>query len=262
MTEQAMVFDIETIRNEQHMRFCPPFDMPLEFDQSQVKLGNLKDPEKIAKKLLEAELGWPAFRAKAEAAHIGAFKSMCSLSALTGKIACISYAIDGASWVEIDGSSIDPDDVAAKRDIIEEDFPSETALLKSFWEQWNKYEWMIGFASKGFDLPFIIQRSWINKIPIGINPVEKDNPKHIDLMNVWRQWAWRPKESDETRVKENLENICAVFGIEGKLKGENNESIGSNYDYYWNNKFGDAVEYAYQDIIMTKKLAEILVPRL
>src|ERR1044071_1281510 len=99
------------------------------FDPNEVKMGNLKDPEKIAAKLSQAE----------EAHRLNSLKR-AALDALTGRVLAIGLLFDN-------------DDFSV---LCQED---EAELLRQFWSVCCGECRMVGFNSNSFDLPFLIRRS-------------------------------------------------------------------------------------------------------
>ncbi len=150
---QATAYDIET---------GPDYDSGIEFDESSVKLGRMKDPEKIAAKMAEE-------RAK--------FDRNRALSPLTGKILAIGYIQGGGRRPAIDTGQNG------------HDAGTEAAILENFWRHFQFLEeqrsYLIGFNCEGFDLPFIVRRSWKCRIEVpqsALGHFGPKNPIHIDLM--------------------------------------------------------------------------------
>jgi len=140
-TTRAIVFDIETIPQDEAklLASLPPFD------PADVKVGNLKDAEKIAAKIAEAE-----------AKHKARWLSEAALSPVTGRIAMI-----GTSEV-IDGNTMQS---ATSTFYLDEGMPEET-LLAGFWGFWEstlkqEYTIWVGHNVFDFDLPFMVNRSRI-----------------------------------------------------------------------------------------------------
>ena len=105
-----------------------------EFDPAEVKVGNLKDAEKIAAKIAEAK-----------ANHLADFTDRAALSPVTGRVLCIGWLVGGAF------SYFGNDD--------------EATLLRDFWKAADGVE-LIGFNIIPFDLPFLIRRSWKLGVPV------------------------------------------------------------------------------------------------
>ena len=105
-----------------------------EFDPAEVKVGNLKDAEKIAAKIAEAK-----------ANHLADFTEKAALSPVTGRVLAIGL-LAGQTF-----SVIGHDD--------------EAQLLRDFWCASEGVE-LIGFNIIPFDLPFLIRRSWKLGVPV------------------------------------------------------------------------------------------------
>ena len=137
MTMHTICFDIETgpLPEAELASMVPAFD------PAEVKTGNLKDPDKVAAKIAEAE-----------ANHRREFIERAALDPLTGRV----LAIGLLNW-----------DTGEFRVIAHED---EAAMLREFWEtcrgEMGRLNEMIGFNSRAFDLPFLIRRSFKHRVPV------------------------------------------------------------------------------------------------
>lgn len=199
---EVTVFDIETgpVANIHELI---GEDEPLPpFDESSVKVGNLKDESKIRDKIEYAR-----------ASHASEWADKCrknrekqvekaALSPLTGEIVAIGYG-DGSGRRVIHGAS-------------------ECDILHEFWTHYRRAivptnsgklaGWFIG----GFDLPFIVQRSWKLEVPVPNGVIVSGrywNGAFIDLMDVFR-----------LGVRDNfgLDDVAKFFGFAGK-NGEGKE---------------------------------------
>ncbi len=110
-TTRAIVFDIETIPQDEAklLASLPPFD------PAEVKVGNLKDADKIAAKIAEAE-----------AKHKARWLSEAALSPVTGRVAMIG------SMESIDGLTM-----ATSIFYLQKDTITEETLLAGFWGYWE-----------------------------------------------------------------------------------------------------------------------------
>lgn len=128
------------------------------------KLGNLKDPEKIAKK----RDGWAGEQAQYPRRN---------------KIICLGLLTPEMTTPDI---------------LLARDF-SEAELVNGFWGLWSSHHPRVGFASGHFDLPTARWASWRNQI--GIPSDAWDVGRHwadaIDLQDVLSS---RGQESFETQV--------------------------------------------------------------
>lgn len=143
-------FDIETRPLPELVdRFAKPYP---DFDESAVKYGNTKDPQKRAD-LLAAK------RAEHEDGRIAYWQNLRDRAALdpfTGAVVCIGVISDEGQ----------PEIIAEK---------TEDATLRQFWQlvslngnATSKFVFWSGCGdqAKKFDLDFIVTRSRINRIPI------------------------------------------------------------------------------------------------
>jgi len=242
-----IIFDIETgpLREDQIAVMMPPLEAeaPPEklppFDQAAVKLGNTKDPAKIQEKILDAkgkhEAAWKAARAKyvaAAAEHEAKFRERAALSPLTGQVLAIGYRTDQGDTIH--GAS-------------------EQELLVQFWNVFmssakNKRR-MIGHNIFGFDLPFLIRRTWRHGMPVPESVQTKGRYWHevfVDTMDVWRCGNYR-----DSFV--SLNDLAKFFGVGGKPEGVD----GGDFARLWLNESTkpQAIEYLKNDLEMTYRVA-------
>ena len=153
--------DLETIPNPDALAAMP---------EPEVKLGNVKDPDKIAAKIEEAK-----------AAQV----EKAALNPLTARIA--SYAIVGETGGErseycevIDAEADDEGEIRIVQSVMDVLGGEETRLIT-----WNGI---------GFDLPMLYRRAMI----LGVDPRDFQAPpltvwtfqtnRHYDLMQIWGGW--------------------------------------------------------------------------
>jgi DNA polymerase III epsilon subunit-like protein len=212
-----IAFDIETgpLPIERLREILPPFDPsaigphPGSFDPSTVKVGNLKDAKKIAEKIESAELAhnkavadYESKLANGEPAYWQSIVEDAALSAITGQVVAIGYqgkketlhcAIDGIT---------------------------EFQLLTQFWKVYQQGRAerrpLVGFNIKGFDVPFVAQRSWMLGVDVPATITTATgylDPVFIDLAERWKvgnRGAWgKPGYG-------TLDTIAKALGIAGK----------------------------------------------
>ena len=156
---ETYVFDIETgpLPMAELTAMLPPFD------PSEVKVGNLKDPEKVAEKI-----------AQAREEHRSNFFNKAALDPLTGRVLAIGVL----------------DTLTEEAEVLA--VPEEARMLEWFWKrckgEMGRIETMIGFNSNLFDLPFLIRRSWRLGvlIPFGIRRGRYWGDSMVDLREVWQ----------------------------------------------------------------------------
>lgn len=179
-------FDIETgpLPESELLAVMP------EFNPSDVKLGNLKDAEKIQAKIAEAR-----------DSHRADFTSKAALDARYGQVLAVGF---------VQGKDCS---------IATAEFDSESSLVESALEAIAakcKVSWLVGFYCKGFDLPFLIRRAWKLKVPVpsGIYSFWKGrvqwNDNIVDLCDLWRLGDYQAKGS--------LDSISQHLGV-GRKNG-------------------------------------------
>lgn len=179
-SNRVFSFDFETkpCKPELVDKFTPEFE---EFNEAEIKYGNIKDPVKIQEKLNNAKIA----HFKAESAYLAKAQDKAALSPLTGSICAVG----------IHGQ----DGVLTKYD---HDGKSEPELILWFWDVYErlcvretrkgKKIYLAGWNSDAFDIPFIIKRSWYHGIRIPDNVIDVClssrhiwNTNLVDLMTVF-----------------------------------------------------------------------------
>lgn len=201
-----ILFDIETDK-------LPDDQLP-EFDESSVKLGRMTDPEKIAAKIEEAKTKW---------------SERFALHPSTGRVLCI-----GAYAVMNDKFSCVHDD------------ENEATLLGYWWSWVEKVMqrgnvFLVGVNIFSFDLPFLVRRSWILRVPIPDGVVDPWGrfPRWHNVFKDVRQ-AW---QLGDTQAESNFNHLARVFGTAGK-----GEIDGSQFADLWRNDREKAIAYLEQDV--------------
>jgi predicted PolB exonuclease-like 3'-5' exonuclease len=151
--------------------------------------SNYKDADKIAASIAEQRMEW--------------FKR-AALSPLTGKIVAIGYKVPNGQQVL--------------------HVANEIELLEEFWNDYEKHAekqgQMIGHNILGFDIPFIIRRSWANKIRV---PATVQNGRYlnerrfIDTMTAFQC-------GNRTEKFHSLDTVAKFMGFAGKT-----EAIGAQF---------------------------------
>lgn len=261
-----VVFDIETgpLPDEQLRELCPPFD-PLKvegvkaemlqpFDPESVKYGNMKDETLKAKKLTECREKHEAERKAAvkkiedaKAGHFHAFAERAALDARTGRVAAIGYKLPNGSC-RIDGNL----DMAG---VQIPGYGHEDMLLREFWTCYarcvSKKVLMVGHNILGFDLPFLMRRSWILGVAVPESLMERGrywNPIFVDTM---QRWA-----CGEYRAYVKLGDIAQACDCGGKPEGED-ACTGALFHTMFASPetHAKAVEYLRNDLEMTWAVA-------
>jgi hypothetical protein len=255
---EVIVFDIETgpLPLDTIKQILPAWDPdsvgphPGSFDESNVKLGRLVDADKIAEKKREALEKYNKSLAdyftkkdNGEANYWKDIQEKAALSAVTGQVVAIGYhgrkrmiqaAIDGVN---------------------------ERSLLTYFWKtyldarQTNRS--MVGFNSKAFDIPFIVQRSWIIGVEVPksiLTPTGYLDSTFIDLMERWKCGNRSFGQPGHT----TLDAVCRACGLPGKPDDCTGADVAR---LLWSDKPEDrekALSYIDGDIESTLQLAQRL----
>lgn len=149
-----------------------------------------------------------------------------ALDALTGRIVCICGLVaDGGTLTEFT--------------ITNED---EAQILAELWKVVEDGDLLVGHNVLGFDLPFILQRSWI----LGIQPSRRINLRKyytdevIDTMQLWTNWS--PKG-----VK--LDTLAGALGCGTK------SGAGNDVAAWWTRRdLASIASYCMQDVHITYKV--------
>ena len=248
-----IIFDIETgpLAKEKVFQsaaeFIPP-KPPGEFNPAAVKIGNVKDEVKIKIKVDRARSEHNAavrdYAATTEAAkvqHEADIMGKAALSPLTGQILAIGYKSEKGVRLQV-----------AAGDNLKY---TEADLISDFWALYSKScaptRKIVGHNIFGFDLPFLIRRSWANDIQVPATVIDRDrfwNERvFVDTMKKWQCGTY-----GEKFIK--LEALSAFFGGPVKPAGIDGgmfaDLIAGNQDDQ-----KAAVEYLLNDLEMTWKVA-------
>lgn len=217
--KRLVAIDIETgPLSEAELRASMPA-----FDESEVKVGNFKDPEKIAAKIAEAK-----------AAHERDYFDRAALRADTGRVVAIGVGYD------VDGQFIQ----GVGRE--SNDFEDEALLLEWWWETFTEYadegRAFVGFNLLNFDVPFLLRRSWLYGVQVPRSVFASGgrylNDRHfIDLMQVWQAGSRNDSIS--------LDRLARFLGV-----GEKNGS-GADFHKLWESDRTKAIEYLANDLRLT-----------
>ena len=137
----------------------------------------------------------------------------------------------------------------------------ETELLAQFWEVAKKYDSVVTFNGRGFDVPFIYLRSAVLNVPItrknwlgyryAVEP-------HCDLAEQFTFYSVGGQGGAARRF--NLDFYCKAFGIESpKSAGVTGMDVK---DLMEAGKFREIAEYCLRDVKATVDLYKIWKERL
>lgn len=125
----------------------------------------------------------------------------------------------------------------------------EAAILRQFWDVFRVVNAagfkMIGFNNCGFDLPFMIRRSWQLCVPVPRNLMSLGGrywcDTFIDLMIVWRCGSYREFIS--------LDALARFLGVGAK------NGTGALFYRLWQTDMAEAIEYLVNDLRITHNCA-------
>ena len=252
-----LCFDIETgpepeekLRDFFEVDYSKVKDVGLidaEFDPGTVKLGNLKNEEKIAEKIASEREKFDKAKAAAIAAKASAaddqwreFVDRAALSPVTGRVLAVGW--------------IGTNDVVQIWAVNPADADAEKKLLTTFWVSFRDCcktdTTIIGFNSHGFDLPFLIRRSWLLGVDVPDDVMGNGRPHRlfIDLMQVWG--------CGNRQERISLNDLSAFFGHGQKTEGVDGGDFARLYLSEKPEDREKAIEYLRQDVRLTLAAAK------
>lgn len=234
----TLVFDIETSA------------LPMEsFDEAQQEYlfreaGRLPEGEELDAKRAEIQ-------------------NQFNLYPFTARVICIAMLNANTSRGKVLFIADDFEEEPATEDQPVEFIPcmDETELLTQFWELARKFDSVVTFNGRGFDVPFIYLRSAVLNVPIS----RKDwlgyryaTEPHCDLAEQLTFYTVSGRDGAARRF--NLDFYCKAFGIESPkshgVSGINmNEMVAAG-------QFREIAEYCLRDVQATVHLYHIWRERL
>jgi hypothetical protein len=227
---KLFAFDIETkpLPDERIEEIAP------EFKPESVKTGNLTDLKKINDKINEARTN-----------HFTKIKGRAALEAEYGEIVAIGTI-----------TKCDEDEDAVTELLHLNAQGTEEAMLSSFWVLAEEYAAsqfrLVGHNIFGFDLPFLVRRSYAHGVPI---------PASL-LPNRGRYWGlpWFDTMSawavGEFQARISLDRFAKHLGIEGK------NGSGEHFGKLYAEDEEAALDYLRNDLRITLEVSEKLLPLL
>lgn len=195
-----------------------------EFDESTVKVGNLKDPEKIKAKIEDARSN-----------HKRSFYEKAALSAVTGQVVAIGVYNALVDVFEILGQG-------------DKDEPDVLDLFWGYWEEFNELKF-VGLNIFDFDLPFLMRRSWL--LDVYIPPSVFDGRYfHRSFVDLRRTWlcGQRPDQ-----IRSSFDELGRAFGTGGK---PDDGTTGADFaDLWWNDR-DKAIAYLKNDLMQPVEWAK------
>lgn len=227
-----LIFDIETGANEDAPRLIKPFDKN---NPDHVKYGNAKREE------LRADIEKQQY-----AIYMSEAKKKFALSAITGKLLCVSYCL------------IENDETPVFWLSYLQEGITEEILLQELWENIKRADQsgglVIGFNNKRFDHVFTTQRSWIKGVPV--YPIMSGRWYKewiVDLYEIWMLGGTLQKDLAKF-ISNSMGSVIKTCGI-GEKTGD-----GSKFEKNFYENRGIALEYAMDDIKYTYALFERFKP--
>ena len=218
-----LIIDIETgALPESILRgLCPAFN------PDEVKLGNTKDPDKVAARIAEAE-----------ANHFTDFSAKAALDARYGQVLAFGYMAFTAETFSV-GEQILHEAPTTEAHLVEFGLELIADTLTT--------KYVVGFNIKAFDLPFLIRRAWHHgiKVPKGIFTTWKGrvqwHDNFIDLRDVW--------QLGDRMAHGNLDSITKHLGA-GMKSGS-----GANFASLFASDREAALAYLKNDLEITANVA-------
>jgi DNA polymerase elongation subunit (family B) len=172
------------------------------------------------------------------------------LNALTGRVVAIAMLNPDTGKGRV---HVQPAEAAVEvsRDGAAQFVPGgERDLLERFWRDVQRYEQVITFNGRGFDVPFLVYRSAAHGIAPTLPLLGRrySEVPHCDLMDQLSFYGavW-PRRS--------LHFYCRLFGIESpKVDGMAGGDVG---DLWAEGRHEDIAEYCWRDVIATARLFEV-----
>lgn len=233
MTPQnRIILDIETAPCADGInKFRKPFP---NFSESSVAVGNLKDQDKIAAKIEAAKAKHIQAAKDAEAD----FVDNAALSATTGRVIAVGIRTIANESRIIEGK---------EEDILAQTWDYFDSAMRSFFQ-------VVGFNIKGFDVPFMMRRSWLLGVPVP-RLLEKDRYFHNSLVDLRDIWA-----CGEFPKRGSLDTVARFFGVGAK---DSPEVTGATFHKFF---LSDDVEkkklaraYLINDLEITSRVADRLL---
>lgn len=240
-----VAFDIETesLARDVVLSFAKPFK---EFEPARIKCGDCKTPDLAAAKIAVA-------KAKHEEEERAYYEEQASRGALhpeTGRVLSIGFWEKGRPQLLLP-HLIDPSGTLDAEEV-------ERRMLAAFWARWqallDDLGLLVSWNGAGFDLPFLVKRSWILRVPYPrwVRPRGRHwHDSHVDLMQLWGNY--------DPHSYTKLDHAARALRIGGKAEQE--VSGGSFAPYY--REGGErrdlAIRYAIRDIELTARLGEIML---
>lgn len=245
MKKPFVAYDIETESLERDivLSFSKPYKA---FDPSKIKTGDCKTEEAKACKIACAKAGHEA----EEKAYLDEQASRGALHPETGRVLSIGFWESGKPTLLLP-HTIDP---SGKLDAEE----VERRMLAAFWSHWqgllDAMGILVSWNGAGFDLPFLVKRSWILRVPYPRWVRSRGrhwHDSHVDLMQLWGNY--------DPHAYIKLDHAARALRIGGKAEQEVTGGKFAEYYRAGGERRELAIRYAVKDIELTSRLGEIML---
>jgi DNA polymerase elongation subunit (family B) len=189
-------------------------------------------------------------------------QQQCSLWPFTAHVVCIAMLNVETQRGQVLFTAEDPDEKGPGT-LPVEFIPcmDEAELLGAFWDVAKRYETIVTFNGRGFDVPFVYLRSALLNVPIS----RKDwlgyrfqTEPHCDLAEQFTFYGVSGRDGAARRF--NLDFYCKAFGVESpKSHGVTGMDVGKLLS---DGKFREIAEYCLRDVQATLQLYKIWKERL
>ena len=189
-------------------------------------------------------------------------RQMCNLWPFTAQVVCIAMlnaeTQRGQSLFLAEDFEEEADEAAPVKFIPCAD---ETELLTQFWEAAKKFDSIVTFNGRGFDVPFIYLRSAILNVPISKKNwlgYRYATEPHCDLAEQLTFYSVSGRDGAARRF--NMDFYCKAFGIESP---KSHGVTGMDVNHLMaEGKFREIAEYCLRDVRATVELYKIWKERL
>lgn len=226
-----LFIDIETFGHKPEEK---EIVLPTEAD---VKVGNLKDPQKIADKIAET---LPVLQQEAKDKAATEFEKEWrgnALKSLASDIVCVSLAFDDAPVMNIYGGT--------EQELMNE---LQNVILDKIGAQFTMTTMVIAHNGKGFDFPFLRHRAIKYKMThlFRVFDFDRYSNRAVDTQELWGGTDWRGYYS--------LANIAKFLGIPAKT----DMSGDKVHDHFLNGEIDKIANYCGEDVDVLRKVYNAL----
>src|SRR5438128_2309117 len=181
----------------------------------------------------------------------------CSLWPFTAQVVCIAMLNADTSRGQVLYTATEHEAVADQASPVQYiSCMDEAELLAAFWEVAKRYDTIVTFNGRGFDVPFIYLRSALLNVPIS----RKDwlgyrfqTEPHCDLAEQFTFYGVSGRDGAARRF--NLDFYCKAFGIESpKSHGVTGNDVNSLLAA---GRFREIAEYCLRDAKATVELYQV-----